>query len=217
MSDLPATAAQAAFRRPFPLPNYAVPALPAAGEPSSSTPGQAVAHDYIWRHTRHTGPLMMNDLDLLVPPRTEQYSSDSFSAPSEPLTAPASPGQPLSLDSANYDAPLPATASSSPEGSVSDEDFQRALLSITSAAHDISHRPMAVLDIDDIPVLGDERFDIHEDPAALAQAWWDLDQDVSENDTASPPSKCGLIADDQTLNATALEAESFLGNFMPYI
>ncbi|AFR98430.2 hypothetical protein C343_06408 [Cryptococcus neoformans C23] len=212
MSDLPATAAQAAFRRPFPLPNYAVPALPAAGEPSSSTPGQAVAHDYIWRHTRHTGPLMMNDLDLLVPPRTEQYSSDSFSAPSEPLTAPASPGQPLSLDSANYDAPLPATASSSPEGSVSDEDFQRALLSITSAAHDISHRPIAVLDIDDIPVLGDERFDIHEDPAALAQAWWDLDQDVSENDTASQPSKCGLIADDQTLNATALEAESFLGS-----
>ncbi|KAE8542910.1 hypothetical protein D1P53_000973 [Cryptococcus gattii VGV] len=206
MPDLPATAAQATFKRPFPLPNYAVPALPAIEGSPSFTSSQAVAHDHTWGHTRHTGPLMMTTLDLIAPPMTEQYSSDSLSTPSQHLTALPSPRQLLSLDTASYEANFPAIAGSSPESPVSDEGFQKAMLSITSAAHNVSGRPMAILDIDDISVLGDDLCHAHEDPAALAQAWWELDKHSFENDTWSPPSTSGLIADGRTSSTTALEA-----------
>ncbi|ODN90209.1 hypothetical protein L198_06227 [Cryptococcus wingfieldii CBS 7118] len=170
--------------RPFPLPAYAMPAMarPEGVEPPlAPAPGMAIAQEYMWHHApppppAHSAPTPASAPaprravpEMLAPPMEFQSSSDSLAQPPSPRTVPRD----------------------------EEEDaFQRALVSINVEGMDAYQRPMAVLEMDEIPALDDAFFQEGDDINALAEKWHELGPEEGEEYERTS----GLVMDEKNLD-----------------
>ncbi|ODO05941.1 hypothetical protein I350_05002 [Cryptococcus amylolentus CBS 6273] len=172
--------------RPFPLPPYAMPAMarPEGVEPPlAPTPGMAIAQEYMWHHApppppppAHSAPTPASASaplgavpEMLAPPMEPQSSSDSLAQLLSPRTMPRD----------------------------EEEDaFQRALLSLDAESMDALQRPMAVLEMDEIPALDDAFFEGTDDIDALAAKWHELGPEGGDEFERTS----GLVMDERNLD-----------------
>ncbi|WVQ77003.1 hypothetical protein IAR50_006682 [Cryptococcus sp. DSM 104548] len=167
------------YTRPFPLPGYAMPALPfaeGAEPPLAPAPGLAITQDYLWQHAPNhpapaSGSAPGSAPELLAPAMEPQSSSESIPQPPSPPTQPRN----------------------------EEEDaFQHALVSINVEGMDAYQRPMGVLEMDDIAVLDDAFFGEGEDINVLAEKWHELgSEEFGEEGEEGRGS--GLVVDEKNL------------------
>ncbi|TYJ52733.1 hypothetical protein B9479_006667 [Cryptococcus floricola] len=173
--------------RPFPLPAYAMPAMarPEGVEPPlAPAPGMTIAQEYMWHHAPRLPP---------PPPAHSAPTPAPASAPRRAVPEMLAP-PPMELQSS-----LDSLAQlSSPRTMPRDEEedaFQRALVSINVEGMDAYQRPMAVLEMEEIPALDDAFFEEGGDINALAEKWHELGPEGEEYERTN-----GLVMDEKNVD-----------------
>nr|XP_018267335.1 uncharacterized protein I303_01321 [Kwoniella dejecticola CBS 10117]OBR89493.1 hypothetical protein I303_01321 [Kwoniella dejecticola CBS 10117] len=198
---------------PFPFPTGALPALgpediAAQQQTQQGTPGAMIAQDY---HQWQESLAQPQDRLTPVAPAPHVYIEPTLEVvPS----APAMSQQSSTSNSSEIYSALSESSISEPPDIVPTQ-LPVEGLGVYPTMHsavpfiadplpmDIQGRPMPILGFEDIQPLPD---DDNGDPAALAELWWNLQDEDVQDDTANSTIPSGLLADDRMYQGYEVDA-----------